>query len=115
MLQNAQERYHLHLSYLSDEERNDLVEQIIRIRETRYTVVDKVVQIFDSQLATIYKNSSNTTIVSKIQQILFDSSIDDWNTSKILNKRIMGKKNLLFAIVDDNDEIFGYFIENTII
>ena len=26
----------------------------------------------------------------------------------------MGKKNLLFVIVDDNDEIFGYFNENTI-
>ena len=47
--------------------------------------------------------------------ILFDSNVDDWSmkTSKF-NERIMGKKQLVFIIQDEDGEIFGFYFNNQV-
>ena len=51
----------------------------------------------------------------KIGEIIFDSNIDDWkqNTS-VLNEQIIGKKQLLFLVEDNEGEIFGYYLNSEI-
>ena len=49
------------------------------------------------------------------KRVLFDSDIDDWNVnSSVLNERVIGKKQLVFLILDTEGELFGYY-ENTTI
>ena len=46
----------------------------------------------------------------KIGQIVFDSLHDNWSSgTSVFNERIIGKKQLIFLIEDDNGEKFGYF------
>ena len=49
------------------------------------------------------------------QEVVFDSIIHNWSkrTSEF-NDKIMGKKNLLFLIEDENDQIFGYYLNGRI-
>ena len=50
------------------------------------------------------------------QQIIFDSKKDHWNLKQsIFNSQIIGKKQLLFLIENDENEIFGYYLHNKII
>ena len=52
----------------------------------------------------------------KCSDILFDSYIDDWNYySTTLNERIIGKNQLVFLIEEDDDEIFGYYLNSKVI
>ena len=50
------------------------------------------------------------------KDILFDSDIDNWDEdTSIFNERIVGKKQLLFIIEDEDSEIFGYYLNTQII
>ena len=51
----------------------------------------------------------------KCSDIVFDSNIDDWSTSLVLNEIIIGKKRLTFLIEDKDGEIFGYYLNTKII
>ena len=52
----------------------------------------------------------------KCGEVLFDSNVDDWKVDTLeLNERIIGKKQLTFLIEDDNEEIFGYYLNTEII
>ena len=47
--------------------------------------------------------------------VLFDSDSDNWTTIKNdFDKKIKGRKQLLFIIEDDRNEKFGYYINTTI-
>ena len=51
----------------------------------------------------------------KIDDILFDSKIDNWsNHTSVFNERIIGKKQLIFLIVDEDGEKFGYYLNTQI-
>ena len=51
----------------------------------------------------------------KCNELVFDSNIDDWSIhSSVFNKRIIGKKQLVFLIVDEENEIFGYYLNTQI-
>ena len=52
----------------------------------------------------------------KCEDVLFDSTIDDWsqNTS-VLNERIIGKKQIVFLIEDEDGEKFGYYLNTEVI
>ena len=51
----------------------------------------------------------------KIDDILFDSKIDNWsNHRSVFNERIIGKKQLIFLIVDEDGEKFGYYLNTQI-
>ena len=46
----------------------------------------------------------------KCSEIIFDSNIDDWSKdTSVFNERIIGKKQLLFLIKNEDGEIFGYY------
>ena len=47
-------------------------------------------------------------------ETIFDSDIDDWSSSEILNKRIKGRNKLLFLIESEDDETFGYYLSTTV-
>ena len=48
-------------------------------------------------------------------EIIFDSKVDNWSQhTSIFNRRIIGKKRLLFVIEDERREKFGYYL-NTIV
>ena len=48
--------------------------------------------------------------------ILFDSNNDDWNiNTSVLNDRIIGKKQLLFIIEEEDGEKFGYYLNTPVI
>ena len=50
----------------------------------------------------------------KCAEVLFDSDKDDWNPHKILNERIINKKQLLFVIEDEENNKFGGYLNETI-
>ena len=51
-------------------------------------------------------------IIFAAKDIVFDSDVHDWslNTSE-LNERIIGKKQIVFLIEDENGEIFGHYLD----
>ena len=52
----------------------------------------------------------------KCSDILFDSVIDNWSEyTSVLNDRIIGKKQLVFLIEDDDGEKFGYYLNTEVI
>ena len=51
----------------------------------------------------------------KCKEILFDSKCDDQDyQTSVLNKRIIGRKQLLFLIEDETKEKFGYYLNTEI-
>ena len=51
----------------------------------------------------------------KCSNILFDSNIDDWTEdTSVLNERIIRKKQIVFLIEDEDNEIFGYYFNTKI-
>ena len=51
----------------------------------------------------------------KYKEILFDSNKDNWNKhSSIFNKRISGKKQIVFLIETEDGEKFGYYLNTEI-
>ena len=52
----------------------------------------------------------------KCSDIVFDSNVDKWNvnTSKF-NERIIGKKQLVFLIEDEDGEKFGYYLNTKVV
>ena len=49
----------------------------------------------------------------KLRNIIFNSEEDYWNNTSTLNE-IIGKKQLVFLIEDDNGERFGYYSNNSL-
>ena len=48
--------------------------------------------------------------------VVFDSDIDNWNeNTSLLNEKIIGKKQLVFLIEDEDGEKFGYYLNNEIV
>ena len=46
----------------------------------------------------------------KIRKVLFDSTVDNWGKkTSIFNDKIIGKKQLIFLIEDEDGEKFGYY------
>ena len=50
----------------------------------------------------------------KLRNIIFNSDEDYWNNTSTLNEIIIGKKQLVFLIEDDNGERFGYYSNNSL-
>ena len=52
-----------------------------------------------------------------ILQVVFDSDIDNWSRdTSVFNERIIGKKQLVFLIEEEEDgEIFGYYLNTKIV
>ena len=51
----------------------------------------------------------------EIEEVLFDSQIDDWNiNTSIFNERIVGKEKIVLMIIDSNGNVFGCYIEKEI-
>ena len=52
----------------------------------------------------------------KCGDIVFDSNVDDWSEDiSVFNKRIIGKKQLVFLIEDEDNEIFGYYFNTEVV
>ena len=52
---------------------------------------------------------------TRFKEVIFDSECCDWSTRKsTFDQRILGKEKLVFIIEDDNENMFGGFIENQI-
>ena len=48
-------------------------------------------------------------------EIIFDSDKDDWSKRKsTLNEKIKGKSHLMFIIEDEDDEMFGFYLNKEI-
>ena len=51
----------------------------------------------------------------QFQEVIFDSHLDNWSEkTSVFNDCIKNKSQLGFIIVDENDEIFGYYLNSTI-
>ena len=51
----------------------------------------------------------------KCCDLLFDSDVDNWlKYYSVLNERIIGKKQLIFLIEDEDGEIFGYYLNTKV-
>ena len=51
----------------------------------------------------------------KCGEILFDSNIDNWSYgTSVFNDKIIGKKQLVFLIKDEDGELFGYYLNSEI-
>ena len=48
------------------------------------------------------------------KDLLFDSSIDSWINTSTLNKKIIGKKELIFLIESEDNELFCYYLNTEI-
>jgi hypothetical protein len=49
-------------------------------------------------------------------EVLFDSNRDNWKHGKsVLNERIIGKKQVIFLIEDEDGERFGYYLNTEVI
>ena len=46
----------------------------------------------------------------KCHQVIFDSDIDEWNDRKVFYERILGKKQLLLIVEDEDGNKFGGFV-----
>ena len=51
----------------------------------------------------------------KCGEILFDSNVDNWKNSSVLNERIIGKSKLTFVIENTDGEIFGYYLNTQVV
>ena len=52
----------------------------------------------------------------KCTDIIFDSNVDNWSEdTSVFNERIIGKKQLLFLIEDEDGEKFGYYLNTEVI
>ena len=52
----------------------------------------------------------------KCSEILFDSDIDNWSQgTSVFNERIIGKKQLIFLIEDEDGEKFGYYLNTQVV
>ena len=48
--------------------------------------------------------------------IVFDSNVDNWSAgTTVFNERIIGKKQLVFLIEDEDGEKFGYYLNTKVI
>ena len=51
----------------------------------------------------------------KCNKLLFDSNVDNWSKwTSVFNERIIGKKQLIFLIEDEDHELFGYYLNTKI-
>ena len=51
----------------------------------------------------------------KQSSIIFNSETDNWSkNANVLNEKIIGKKQLIFLIENDNGETFGYYVNSEI-
>ena len=51
----------------------------------------------------------------KCGEIIFDSDVDKWSMNEsVLNEKIEGRKRLVFTVVDDYGEQFGYYLNTQI-
>ena len=52
----------------------------------------------------------------KIDELLFDSTTDNWSPkTSILNEKIIGKRQLVFLIEDEDGEKFGSYLNTKIV
>ena len=52
----------------------------------------------------------------KCADIVFDSDIDNWSKdTSVFNEKIIGKKQLVFLIEDEDGEKFGYYLNTKVI
>ena len=52
----------------------------------------------------------------KCTDIVFDSNVDNWSAyTSVLNDRIIGKKQLVFLIEDEDGEKFGYYLNTEVV
>ena len=52
----------------------------------------------------------------KCGEIIFDSEKDNWSLNEsVFDHKILGKKQITFIIEDENDEIFGYYLNTEVI
>ena len=135
---NEQKKYVEEMTQNMIKEKNELYEMIEKAEEKRKElniteefnkVVNKYVKICDipntveNEMKTSYKLKS---IQQKRQleewtglecgEILFDSDVDNWseNTTNF-NEKIIGKKQLSFIIEDEDEEIFGYYLNTQVV
>ena len=66
---------HYHLSHIHAEERDAIVQQVIHLRKSQFTIVDKTVKEFDMKLANIYNEYPNEEMVIQIQSIAIEANI----------------------------------------
>ena len=98
-----------------EEERKKLEEERKRKEEEN---LKKLEQQFNEMKQTNEKQIQQLEEWTELQcsNLLFNSEIDEWNhLTSVLNERIIGKKQLVFLIEDEDGEKFGYYLNTEII
>ena len=88
-----------------------------KLNQEEYPEVQKNIEEYLNEIVKKeYQEQLNEWTSLKCSEILLDSDVDNWseNTS-VLNERIIGKKQLTFIIEDEDNEIFGYYLNTEII
>ncbi|KAL7714440.1 TLDc domain-containing protein [Entamoeba marina] len=101
---------------IKNEEQNKGIEPSIynkRIKDLESAKVSKYCQL-DLEL-----NNSNIQFVDKMinenqYKIIFDSDIDGDGGNNVLYQRVLNKSNLYFLSFDNEDNVFGGYVKNTI-
>ena len=84
--------------------------------ETQSTLLNEYLYEQQWNITPIQKQQLEEWTNLKISHILFDSEKDNWaKDTSTFNEKIIGKKQLVFVIEDENDEKFGYFFNPQII
>ena len=82
-----------------------------QLDRNKYPIVKRNIEEYLIQNITNQKISTLESFTElKFTDILFDSKYDDWSfKTSVFDKRIVGKKQLIFLIEDENGEMFGYY------
>ena len=91
---------------------NGLTEEQIFFSIDRYNIAKRKIDQLGLNINQITILEDWTS--KSVDLTLFDSNVDNWNDSSVLNKRIIGKKHVLFLIEDDEEEKFGYYFKGII-
>ena len=102
--------------YESIELKLSLIEDKLNIQSQQTSSVSSLIEKEQYNLTSKEKKQIEEWCELKCGEIIFDSDVENWPTnSSILNDKIIGKKQLVFIIEDDENEKFGYYLNTEIV
>ena len=87
-----------------------------KLKKEQYSMIQNNSEEIIIQLLSINrKKQLEKWIGLKCCDIIFDSKVDNWSKeSNTLNDRIIGKSKLVFIIEDEDNEMFGYYLNSEV-
>ena len=100
---NESQSYQL-MQFNQTMEDSELLNELIKEEDNLFDVLEEKYQIQLQEWVGLL-----------IEEIIFNSDIDNWTeNSSTFNEKIMGKGKLYFIIEDEDNELFGYYLNTTI-